>query len=105
MKDKAIPSTGEYFGCPYKFYSDEHLEKIFIEKNLEKHQIKEILDLNKTQNNLACRKAFEFLHPEIPKVSQGIGKHPNAYYLSSYFYHRKREHRKSGHRVERMRNL
>ena len=26
IANKAIPGKGEYFGCPYKYYSDEKLE-------------------------------------------------------------------------------
>lgn len=39
VANKAIPGKGEYFGCPYKYYSDEKLG-IALESKLNKDELK-----------------------------------------------------------------
>lgn len=90
VANKAIPNNGEYFGCPFKYYSDSNLGLLLKHRNFDRDQIDEVNRLRKLNYNLGCRKVFEVLHPEISKIRPGVGKHPNSYYMSSYYYHKKR---------------
>jgi len=84
IADKAIPTSNDVYGCPFKFYSDSHLVKALKMRRLNDDQISEVISARKINYNIGCRKMFEFTH-DVSKVRPGVGKHPNSYYLSSYF--------------------
>lgn len=84
IADKAIPTNNDVYGCPFKFYSDSHLAKALKMRKLDESQVNEVLAARKVNYNIGCRKMFELTH-NVATVKPGIGKHPNSYYLSSYF--------------------
>lgn len=92
IADKAIPTSNDIYGCPFKFYSDSHLAKALKSRNLDEGHINEVLGARKVAFNLGCRRMFELTH-NIPKAKPGVGRHPNSYYLNSYFAkNRNKEH-------------
>lgn len=84
IADKAIPTSNDVYGCPFKFYSDSHLAKALKLRRLDDGQVNDVLAARKVAYNIGCRKMFELTH-NVAKVMPGVGKHPNSYYLSSYF--------------------
>lgn len=84
IADKAIPTSNDVYGCPFKFYSDSHLAKALKVRKLDDSQVNEVIAARKVNYNIGCRKMFELTH-NVSTVKPGIGKHPNSYYLSSYF--------------------
>ena len=86
IANKAIPGSGEFFGCPFSYYSDQHLGEALRGQGMNSTQIDQITKLRKEKYNLGCRKLFEFRHPDIGPISKGIGSHPNSYFYQSYTY-------------------
>jgi len=84
IADKAIPTSNDVYGCPFKFYSDSHLAKALKLRRLDDGQVNDVLAARRVAYNIGCRKMFELTH-NVAKVMPGVGKHPNSYYLSSYF--------------------
>lgn len=84
IADKAIPTSNDIYGCPFKFYSDVHLSTALRSRRLDDAQVREVLDARRVGFNIGCRKMFELTH-NVTKARPGVGKHPNSYYLSSYF--------------------
>lgn len=84
IADKAIPTSNDVYGCPFKFYSDSHLAKALKMRKLDDGQVSEVIAARKINYNIGCRKMFELTHT-VAKVRPAVGKHPNSYYLSSYF--------------------
>jgi DNA primase large subunit len=84
---KASPAMNESYGCPFVYYSDKALiDLLKAKKNLSEDEINRVLESKKIEPSLACRKVFELTHPGV-EMNKGIGKHPNGYFKSSYWYH------------------
>lgn len=84
IADKAIPTSNDIYGCPFKFYSDSHLAKALKSRRLDDAQVNDVLGARKVAFNVGCRRMFELTH-NVPKAKPGVGRHPNSYYLNSYF--------------------
>lgn len=84
IAEKAIPAGNDVYGCPFKFYSDANLAKAMKMRKLDDKQTSEVIAARKASFQLGCRKLFEVSN-KVSKAKPGVGKHPNSYYLSSYF--------------------
>lgn len=89
IASKAIPSQGDFYGCPFNYYSDEHLIKVLQDKGLNEYQVNEVLNQRKEKYSQGCRKLFQLTHENLSRVTQGVGKHPNSYFFQSYHYQQK----------------
>ena len=90
VAEKAIPSGGDIYGCPFKYYSDANLKNTLAQRNLDSHEIEEVIQARKDGFNFGCRKFFQVTHT-VEKVRNSIGKHPNGYILASHFAKTKRK--------------
>ena len=92
IADKAIPTSNDIYGCPFKFYSDSHLAKALKVRRLDDEQVNDVLAARKVAFNVGCRRMFELVHG-VSKAKPGVGRHPNSYYMNSYFSkNRNKEH-------------
>ncbi|KAH8065184.1 DNA primase [Aureococcus anophagefferens] len=86
------PGPGEYHGCPYKHYDDDHLASILGAMDISRESSQAILGQAKSKNyQLACQKHFEVTHPKAAGVAarpDGVGNHPNAWFKASRIYHK-----------------
>lgn len=69
IANKAIPGAGEVYGCPFNYYSDDHLAKALRKKKLNDNQIIEVLKARKDKYHLGCRKLFEIKHENMGMIS------------------------------------
>lgn len=84
---KSPGTNNESWGCPYVYYSEKSLSDALIAKRgLKEEEVADVIALKHTDPTLACRKVFEITHPGAT-LRKGIGKHPNSYFSSSYWYH------------------
>ncbi|KAJ8600125.1 hypothetical protein CTAYLR_003452 [Chrysophaeum taylorii] len=86
------PGPGEFHGCPYRHYSQDHLTALFGTLGLSPPQAAELRQLSKSHNyQIACQRHFEFLHPGAAaadqEISAGVGNHPNAFFKASRAYY------------------
>ncbi len=42
VANKAIPSEGDFYGCPYKYYGKDTLERALRKRGLEDVEIEEV---------------------------------------------------------------
>ncbi|SBT70886.1 DNA primase large subunit, putative [Plasmodium malariae] len=77
-----VPSSGDTHGCPFKNFDEAHLKKLLFFFGLSDDQIKSIMPLKKNNEyQLACVKFFMETHPG--STGDGVGNHPNSYYIES----------------------
>lgn len=85
IAEKATPSFGETYGCPFVFYSKEKLQECLVEKGLNLEQADDIWRAKLESPFLACRKMFQILYANVDLENlKGVGKHPNTYFFKSY---------------------
>ncbi|GMF47648.1 unnamed protein product [Phytophthora fragariaefolia] len=78
------PKNGEYHGCPFRHYEQEHLRKALQRVSEgDKHEILSLAENHHYQ--IACKKYFEATHPgSDPDV---LINHPNGYFEESRKYY------------------
>jgi hypothetical protein len=88
------PSAGQYHGCPYKHFDEDHLSQLLQQCNVgDASDRRDILRLKQShQYQLACQKQFDVQHKGI--LSKGInldnvGNHPNAWFRASLAFREK----------------
>ena len=87
------PEVGAYHGCPYKHSSDSQLLAQLQGMKLGGPDIKEIMDLARTNNfQVACQKHFDVAHPTHRqyniKGADNAANHPNQWFQASVDYHK-----------------
>ncbi|KAJ8564029.1 hypothetical protein ON010_g7317 [Phytophthora cinnamomi] len=82
------PKNGEYHGCPFRHYEQEHLRKAL--QGVPEGDKQEILSLAENHHyQIACKKYFEATHPgSDPDV---LINHPNGYFEESRRYYAAKE--------------
>jgi DNA primase large subunit len=78
-----IPGTGEYHGCPFKYFKDETMSEFL----LKKYELKagDLIPIMEKKREGACQVACIKLWDATHKVDtkDNVGNHPNAYFSSS----------------------
>lgn len=81
------PKNGEYHGCPFRHYEQEHLRKAL--QGISEGDKKEILTLAENHHyQIACKKYFEATHAGCEEV---LINHPNGYFEESRKYYAAKE--------------
>ncbi|ETK83199.1 hypothetical protein, variant [Phytophthora nicotianae CJ01A1] len=82
------PKNGEYHGCPFRHFEQEHLRKAL--QGVSEGDKQEILSLAENHHyQIACKKYFEATHPgSDPDV---LINHPNGYFEESRKYYAAKE--------------
>ncbi|SOV14097.1 DNA primase large subunit, putative [Plasmodium sp. gorilla clade G2] len=82
-----VPSSNDIHGCPFKNFDESHLKSLLYFFGLSDEQIKSIMPLKKNNEyQMACVKFFMETHPG--SVGDGVGNHPNSYYVESRKYYK-----------------
>ncbi|KAG7394429.1 DNA primase large subunit [Phytophthora boehmeriae] len=77
------PKNGEYHGCPFRHYEQEHLRKAL--QGVPEGDKQEIISLAENHHyQIACKKYFEATHPGSDDV---LINHPNGYFEESRKYY------------------
>uniref|UniRef100_K3W811 DNA primase large subunit C-terminal domain-containing protein n=1 Tax=Globisporangium ultimum (strain ATCC 200006 / CBS 805.95 / DAOM BR144) TaxID=431595 RepID=K3W811_GLOUD len=78
------PKAGEYHGCPFRHYEEEHLRKAL--QGVPEGEKKEILNLAQARHfQIACKKHFEATH--AGSDADVMINHPNGYFEESRKYY------------------
>ncbi|RLN50494.1 hypothetical protein BBJ28_00019678, partial [Nothophytophthora sp. Chile5] len=78
------PKNGEYHGCPFRHFEQEHLRKAL--QGISEGEKQEILSLAENHHyQIACKKYFEVTHPGGD--ADVIVNHPNGYFDESRKYY------------------
>ncbi|KAF8821592.1 Dna primase, large subunit [Cardiosporidium cionae] len=79
------PGTGEFHGCPFKNMDAEPLNKFLVNNGMPPKAFSIIsANVKSYQYQLACNELFKAKHHGSD--GDGVGNHPNAYYLESRKY-------------------
>ena len=78
-----VPGSGEYHGCPFKYFKDEVLSDFLVKKyHLEAKDLIPIMEKKREgAPQVACIKTWDASHKIDTK--DNVGNHPNAYFSSS----------------------
>lgn len=91
--NQTTPGPEEFHGCPFKTYSEEHLKTLLSSYQLNTEQMRPIIEKRKENlHQVACLRLFEASH--YNGVSDNVGNHPNAFFNSSFQYHKEVEKNK-----------
>ncbi|GAB9467772.1 DNA primase [Globisporangium polare] len=78
------PKTGEYHGCPFRHFEEEHLKKAL--QGVSEGEKQEIVALAQAKHfQIACKKHFEATHPGSD--ADVMINHPNGYFDESRKYY------------------
>ncbi|CAI2366697.1 unnamed protein product [Moneuplotes crassus] len=78
-----IPGSGEYHGCPFKYFKDETLSDFLTKKyDIQSRNLLEIMEKKREgAAQVACIKLWDATHKIDTK--DNVGNHPNAYFSCS----------------------
>lgn len=88
-----VPSGNEPHGCPFKNFDENHLRNLLYMFGLNEEQMKPVLAKKATHDyQLACKQFFIQTHPG--STGDGVGSHPNSFYLESRKYYKEKATKK-----------
>lgn len=88
------PASGEHHGCPYRHYDAENLSSLLTKLEIGTPSDRNVMLKHVHEHNyqLACAKHFEVAHPGAVSAEgvnlEGVGNHPNAWFMASVSYGR-----------------
>ncbi len=91
---KATQGNGEFHGCPFKTFGEQHLRATLFKKKVSGGDIEEIVKLTKGFHfGIACQRYFVATHGGNPHddLAQAVGNHPNQFFDQSWKYYKQKD--------------